>query len=197
VESSRRSRCLRIVRGPAQSAPLPYSRRSPARRAPDRHAELSPREERLAKPTPRACAHCRKARSINASTPEEVRQVHREERKGRNGRTPRAFPRRSLYARFPPKPEVQTHPSPASSWFDAPRGLAVSGGREPTRITDTPQFFELKPCENRKAILYRRTSQKARARLAGRARADQAKGEGRKILIWNRCNPLISPDSDE
>jgi hypothetical protein len=79
----------------------------------------------------------------------------------------------------------------ACPWLDSRPGSAEAAAGSPSQINDTPQFFRLLSCENRKSPYI--VAVRRKRRRAWR----QGKGARRKFLIWNRCNPLISRDSDE
>jgi len=60
---------------------------------------------------------------------------------------------------------------------------AAGGARNGRPLYRDSQFFELQPCENRKIVLYRRDSQKTKARLARRGwRQGQGRGEKNSYL---------------
>jgi hypothetical protein len=80
-------------------------------------------------------------------------------------------------------------------WRPARAQAEAVAGR-PSRIKDTPQFCNYPTCENHNTSYIVAVVRNRRRAWRG-AFGAKAKAEGEKILIWNRCNPLISPDSDE
>src|SRR5208282_1390426 len=85
---------------------------------------------------------------------------------------------RGLEGRFPLQHHYVSDQNSSSSRCWAYFSLALKHG-----IYRDSQFFELQPCENRKLVLYRRDSQKTKARLARRGwRQGQGRGEKNSYL---------------